>query len=183
MNISATPIDGVFVVESKKVSDQRGSFSRVFCNKELSSIFGDREVVQINLSKNRKKGSVRGMHFQLPPYAEMKLIRCVKGKVFDVAVDLRTGSKTFLKWYGIILNPEKNNMLVIPEGCAHGFQTLEDDTELLYLHTSYYEPEYERGFLFNDSAVNIKWPLACTDVSEKDKKHPIISQSNSGIDL
>ena len=178
-----TPIKGVLVIESERFLDQRGSFSRLFCDQELGSVLENRKIVQINLSKTQKEGSIRGMHFQFPPYAEMKLIRCLQGQVFDVAVDLRKNSKTFLQWYAQILSPEKNNVLVVPEGCAHGFQTLKEDAELLYLHTSYYEPKYQGGVRFDDPALNIKWPVAYTSISERDKNHSIIIKSFSGIEL
>ena len=183
MKIMTTPINGVLVIESERFSDQRGSFSRLFCDQELGLVLDNRKIVQINLSKTQKRGSIRGMHFQFPPHAEMKLIRCLKGQVFDVAVDLRKDSKTFLQWYAQILSPEKNNVLVIPEGCAHGFQTLEEDTELLYIHTSHYEPKHEGGVQFDDPILNIKWPMVYTDISERDKKHSMINKIFSGISL
>lgn len=113
----------------------------------------------------------------------MKLIRCLEGKVFDVAIDLRSGSKTFLKWYAQVLSPEKNNMMVIPEGCGHAFQTIEEDTELLYLHTAHYEPEYEGGVLFNDPSLNIEWPIVCTELSEKDRSYRLIDEKFLGVIL
>ncbi len=183
MNILETPLEGVFSLESKYFSDKRGSFSRLYCDRELAPTLKNRKIVQVNISKTVKKGSIRGMHFQLPPHAEMKLIRCIKGQIFDVAVDLRKNSKTFLQWYAQVLTPEKNNMLVVPEGCAHGFQTLEANTELLYFHTSHYESEFEGGILFDDPALNIKWPIRYTDISERDKKHPIINDEFSGIKI
>ena len=183
MKIITTPIDGVFVLENHLFMDQRGSFSRLFCDRELNSVLNKRNIVQINLSKTKKKGSIRGMHFQYPPYAEMKLVHCLKGLVFDVAVDLRKTSKTYLQWYAQKLSPEANNVMVIPEGCAHGFQTLEEETELLYLHTSYYEPDYESGVRYNDPVLKISWPENSTDISEKDQKHPVIDKDFKGIVL
>ncbi|MFK5857317.1 MAG: dTDP-4-dehydrorhamnose 3,5-epimerase family protein [Bacteroidota bacterium] len=183
MKIVKTPIDGVLVVEGERFTDHRGCFSRFFCKHELSSILGKRNIVQINYSHTQQLGSIRGMHFQFPPSAEMKLIRCLKGAAFDVAVDLRKSSKTFLQWYALLLTPETNNMLIIPEGCAHGFQTIKKDTELLYLHTSFYEPKNEGGIRFNDPVLNIKWPVECTDISEKDRKHLLIGEHYAGIVL
>lgn len=183
MKILTTPISGVLTVENTKFSDHRGSFSRLFCNLELGSILEERQIVQINHSVTSQPGSIRGMHFQVPPYAEMKLIRCIKGKIFDVAVDLRKGSKTFLKWYAQILTPENNMMFVIPEGCAHGFQTLKAGSELIYIHTAHYEPDYEGGVLFDDPFLNIKWPLEYTDISKRDREHPRIGNNFSGIVL
>jgi dTDP-4-dehydrorhamnose 3,5-epimerase len=183
MQIINTKLTGVQVVKSSRHQDNRGSFARFFCQETLEKMLSDRQIVQINHSVTVKKGAIRGMHFQYPPYAEMKLVRCLKGKVFDVAVDLRAGSETFLQWHSEELTPENNKMLVIPEGCAHGFQALEDNTELLYLHTAYYQWEFESGVFYNDSAINIKWPLACTELSEKDIKLPKIDNTYQGIRL
>ena len=123
------------------------------------------------------------MHYQNPPFAEMKLIRCLKGKVFDVALDLRRHSETFMQWHAEELSPENNKLFVIPEGCAHGFQTLEKDTELLYLHTKCYQPEHEGGVLFNDPKININWPLKPSEISARDKSHTPISPNFQGITL
>ncbi len=183
MKIVKTPIDDVLVIESERFSDHRGSFSRFFCDHELYPILGHRKIKQINHSITQQAGTIRGMHFQFPPHEEMKLIRCLKGRVFDVAVDLRKNSKTFLQWYAQILTPEKNNMFIIPEGCAHGFQNIEENTELLYLHTSLYKPKSEGGIRFDDPMLNIKWPMAYKDISKKDKEYPDITKSFSGIEL
>jgi len=181
MYIKQTAIPDVLIVETKKHEDGRGSFMRLFCQQELSTILGDREIVQINKSVTISKGAIRGMHFQYPPYAEMKLVRCLKGKIFDVAVDLRKGSLTFLQWYSEILTPENNKMMVVPEGFAHGFQSLECETEVLYLHTAEYHPESEAGVLFGDPRLNIQWPIDCTDVSNRDKKHPLLDEMFVGL--
>ncbi|MCR4343412.1 MAG: dTDP-4-dehydrorhamnose 3,5-epimerase, partial [Candidatus Scalindua sp.] len=132
-------------------------------------------------SKTKKQGAIRGMHFQYKPFAEMKLIRCLKGKVFDVAVDLRKHSSTYLSWYAEILSPENATMFIVPEGCAHGFQVLEPDSELLYLHTAFYNPEYEGGILYDDPAVGIEWPMACSEISDRDKQYALINNSFHGI--
>ncbi len=171
------------LIENSSFSDNRGVFSRIFCDRELESILQSRQIAQINLSETLKKGSIRGLHFQYPPHAEMKIIRCIKGAVFDVAVDLRQGSKTFLHWHAEILSPEKNNAMVIPEGCAHGFQTLEEHSELLYLHTAHYEPKSEASIQFDDSLLAINWPLGHTNISEKDKKHSMNIKDFPGIEL
>jgi len=123
------------------------------------------------------------MHYQNPPAAEMKLIRCLKGRIFDVALDLRKNSETFMQWHAEELSPDNNNLLVIPEGCAHGFQVLEGGSELLYLHTQRYKPEHEGGIRFDDPSINIKWPLAPADISIRDQSHPLISQEFTGIVL
>jgi dTDP-4-dehydrorhamnose 3,5-epimerase len=183
MQIINTKLAGVHVVETSRHQDNRGSFARFFCQETLKPVLENKHIVQINHSVTAKKGTIRGMHFQIPPHAEMKLVRCLKGRVFDVVLDLRAGSKTFLQWHGEELTPENNKMLVIPEGCAHGFQTLENDTELLYLHTAYYQPKSESGVLYDDVAFNIQWPLNCAGLSERDTKHPKIEMNYQGIKL
>jgi len=183
VNILSTEIEGIFVVENEIFSDHRGDFSRLFCDRELASILAHRQIVQLNLSKNRIQGCVRGMHFQNSPHAEMKMIRCLSGNIFDVAVDLRKDSKTFLKWYGMELSSDNHKMMVIPEGFAHGYQSLTQETEVLYATTSHYEPQSEGGYRFDDPAFNIDWPDECTELSEKDKQHPFITQNFSGMIL
>lgn len=183
MNIVSTIIDGVSVVETKLLSDLRGDFARLFCAKELSIILNGRHILQINQSKTKQQGAIRGMHFQCKPFAEMKLIRCLKGKVFDVAVDLRKNSNTYLSWHAEILTPENATMFVVPEGCAHGFQVLEPDSELLYLHTAFYKPEYEGGILYDDPAVGIEWPIDCSEISDRDKQYTLINNGFTAIEL
>ena len=145
LNIVETTINGVVAIENSSASDHRGSFSRLFCKQELAPILQEKQIVQINQSKTHLSGAIRGLHFQYPPYAEMKLVRCIKGKIWDVAVDLRADSPTFLQWHAEELTPSINRMIVIPEGCAHGFQVLDTNSELFYLHTEYYNPKYEGG--------------------------------------
>lgn len=183
MNILPTALPGVFIVETTPFSDHRGAFSRLYCERELAAVIGERRVVQINHSRTQAVGAVRGMHFQFPPHAEMKLVRCLKGRVFDVAVDLRAGSPTFLCWHGEELTPGNARMLVIPEGCAHGFQALEADSELLYLHTALYNREAEGGVAHDDPRLGIVWPLSATDLSERDRSHPPIAADFAGIAL
>jgi dTDP-4-dehydrorhamnose 3,5-epimerase len=168
MLLIQTGLAGVFVVESQAVSDQRGFFMRLFCGNELESILAGRQIVQINQSITKSVGAVRGMHIQNPPHAEMKFVRCLRGKAWDVAVDLRMDSPTFLKWYAVELTPGNSRMLVIPEGCAHGYQCLEENSELLYLHTAPYTPAAEGGVPYNDPKLDIRWPLPATDVSVRD---------------
>lgn len=181
MNISQTPISGLMVIETKSHFDQRGAFSRLYCQEELQETIGSRRIVQINQSRTHTVGAVRGLHFQHPPHAEMKLVRCIKGKVWDVAVDLRAGSPTFLKWHAEELSFSNARMMVIPEGFAHGFQVLEADSELLYLHTDFYKPEAEGGVAHDDPRLIIAWPLPITDLSVRDQNHPPISSSFPGI--
>jgi dTDP-4-dehydrorhamnose 3,5-epimerase len=181
MKITSTPIAGVNVIEQSYGGDNRGFFGRLFCAQELADIIGERQIVQINHSGNRKAGCVRGLHYQLPPYAEMKLIRCIKGKVWDVAVDLRTHSATYLQWFAQELSADNHKMMVIPEGCAHGFQVLDNDSELVYFHTASYHPESEGGVNLQDESLNIPWPLALQEQSERDKALPHIDSDFEGI--
>jgi dTDP-4-dehydrorhamnose 3,5-epimerase len=181
MKISDTPIAGVKIVEAAPIEDNRGSFVRWYCEKELSPLLGDRHIVQINHSRTMRTGSIRGLHFQKAPHAEMKFIRCLKGRVWDVALDLRAGSPTFLKHHAVELTPASNKMFVIPEGCAHGFQVLEEGSELLYLHTAFYEPSSEGGVHYADPRVNIAWPLPPADLSERDKAYPPLDYGFGGF--
>ncbi|MBI3898540.1 MAG: dTDP-4-dehydrorhamnose 3,5-epimerase [Gammaproteobacteria bacterium] len=181
MKILHTALPGVLVVEAVPIADDRGAFTRLYCERELASIIGDRRIVQINHSRTAKIGAVRGMHYQHPPHAEMKLVRCLKGRVWDVAVDLRAGSPTFLQWHAEELAPGNARMMVIPEGCAHGFQVLEPDSELLYLHTAFYTPEAEDGVSCNDLRLGITWPLPVADLSRRDSNHPALTPSYPGI--
>jgi len=126
-------------------------------------------------------GAIRGMHFQYPPFAEMKLIRCIRGRVLDVAVDLRTDSQTFLQWHAQELSSDNLQMMVVPEGCAHGFQVMEPDSELLYLHTAMYHKPSEGGLRYNDPQLSISWPLPVTDISHRDQSHPLLADSFPGI--
>ena len=181
MKIIGTPIDGVEIIETTPIADQRGSFARWFCAKKLEPVLKGRSIVQINHSRTAKVGSIRGMHFQKPPHGEMKFVRCIRGKVWDVALDMREGSPTFLNWHAVELTPKNGLLLAIPERCAHGFQVLEPDSELLYLHTAYYEPSSEGGVHFADPLIMIDWPLPPADVSERDSSHPPLTRSFGGI--
>jgi dTDP-4-dehydrorhamnose 3,5-epimerase len=183
MNLVQTSIPGAWVIESTAIHDNRGAFSRLFCLRECQAAVGPRTIVQINHSMTRAVGAVRGMHYQKPPHAEMKIVRCLKGRVFDVAVDLRQGSPTFLKWTAVELSPDSRRAFVIPEGCAHGFQVLEEDSELLYLHTAFYTPDAEGAVRFDDPRIGVDWPLASTDLSARDTSHPLLTEDFKGIVL
>lgn len=183
MKIIDTAIVGVQIIESTELQDERGAFSRLFCAQELAPVLGQRHVVQVNQSLTRKIGAIRGMHYQKAPRAEMKIVRCLKGRVFDVAVDLRQGSATFLQWVALELSPKKHNAVVIPEGCAHGFQVLETNSELLYLHTAYYTPACEGAIHFSDPKIGIQWPQPPTDLSARDQNHPFLNENFSGFSL
>jgi dTDP-4-dehydrorhamnose 3,5-epimerase len=181
MNIRSTPLDGLHVAETSPHHDFRGQFARLYCENELSELTDSRKIVQINYSRTSAIGAIRGMHFQVPPNAEMKLVRCLKGRVWDVAVDLRQNSPTFLHWHAEELSANNNHMLIIPEGFAHGFQVLEPDSELLYLHTAFYNPTSESGLRFDDPALNIVWPLEPMDLSSRDQNHVKIDNNFKGL--
>jgi dTDP-4-dehydrorhamnose 3,5-epimerase len=181
MKLDETSIPGVWTAESTAHEDQRGAFSRLFCSREEQAVLGSRSIVQINHSMTRRVGAVRGLHYQLPPHAEMKIVRCLRGRILDVAVDLRKGSPTFLKWTAVELAPDNRRALMIPEGCAHGFQVLEPDTELLYLHTAFYTVEAEGAVRFDDPMIGVDWPLGPTDLSDRDLNHPLLDKNFEGI--
>jgi len=182
LKIYTTPIDQLIVVQRKPLVDARGYLERMYCKDELISLLDGKEIKQINHSMTKNIGVVRGMHFQYPPNAELKVISCLRGKVFDVAVDLRFGSPTFLKWHAEILSEVNYKSMVIPEGFAHGFQTLADNCELIYFHTAQYEPESEGGVNANDPRLDIHWPCPITEQSQRDLSHPYLSNKFEGID-
>lgn len=177
IKITKLSLESTYVVEPYPFVDTRGVFSRYFCKKELKKIIQEREIVNINYSKNYKKGAVRGLHYQIPPYAEMKMPRCINGKVLDIFVDIRKNSKTFLKSDSIILSEENQKMLIIPEGFAHGIQSLEDNSQILYLSTEYFYDEYEYALNIKDPLLNIKLPITISNISEKDNQHKFLDLS------
>lgn len=181
MKIIETQIAGLKIIKSELFQDNRGEFSRFFCAKELESILNERKIAQINYSETNNLGAIRGMHYQNNPCSEMKIIRCLKGRVYDVAIDLRKNSSTFLKWHSIELTPENNLAYVIPEGFAHGFQVLEEGSQLLYLHTAFYSPNLEGAIRFDDPKINISWPINPTNLSDKDRNHAYINDQFKGI--
>lgn len=183
VKIKPTHINDLKIVESDVHSDTRGTFTRLFCEQELLQNLEHRRIVQINQSCTNALGAVRGLHFQLLPNAEMKLVRCLKGKVWDVAVDLRPDSSTYLQWHAEVLSPTNALMMLIPEGFAHGFQVLEAGSELLYLHTASYSPGSERGLRYDDPRLKISWPIKVTDLSLRDACHPLIDVSFQGVIL
>jgi dTDP-4-dehydrorhamnose 3,5-epimerase len=181
--VRPTRLAGALVVEGARRSDARGWFERLFCEEQLSKILQGRRIVQVNQSNTATAGAARGLHFQHRPHAEMKLVRCLRGRAWDVAVDLRAGSATFLSWHAEELSPESGKMFVIPEGFAHGFQALERDTELLYLHTAGYAPAAEAGLHCQDPALGIDWPLPVQELSERDRSHRLIDRDFKGVEL
>ncbi|OBH66132.1 dTDP-4-dehydrorhamnose 3,5-epimerase [Mycobacterium colombiense] len=183
MKILDTPLAGLKIAQSVPHRDTRGAFTRLFCAEELEPVLGKRQIVQINHSRTSSVGGVRGMHFQHPPHAEMKMIRCLRGRVVDVAVDVRAGSATFLQWYAQELAQDDAQMLIIPEGFAHGFQVLEPESELLYLHTAFYNPSSEGGLRHDDPRLAITWPLPPQDLSPRDLSHPLLGADFTGVAL
>jgi dTDP-4-dehydrorhamnose 3,5-epimerase len=176
-----TPLAGLAVVQRHVRDDTRGFFSRFYCADELAAAGFALPVVQINHTRTLRRGAVRGLHFQRPPHAEDKFVSCLRGEVFDVAVDLRRGSPTFLRWHAEVLSADNRASLMIPQGFAHGFQTLTDDCELLYLHSHAYEPEVEGALHVNDPALAIAWPLPITEISDRDAAHAPITPAFSGL--
>lgn len=172
MIFTETILKGAFVIEIKKLEDDRGFFGRSWCANEMKEHGLNANICQANTSLSKTKGTLRGMHYQLDPYQETKLIRCTHGSIYDVIIDLRPDSPTYKQWFGIELSREKYNMLYVPEDFAHGFVTLEDDVEVTYLVTQFYTPGAEAGIRWNDPDFNIKWPLEPKVISEKDKNHP-----------
>ncbi|MEO5626959.1 MAG: dTDP-4-dehydrorhamnose 3,5-epimerase [Dokdonella sp.] len=181
MKLNPTRLSGLNVIETTPVGDARGCFVRVFCEDELAALRPGLHFQQINLSTTFARGTVRGMHFQRPPYAETKLIRCLRGRVFDVAVDVRAGSPTFLQWQGLELDADSHQQIFIPEGFAHGFQALTDDAQLLYLHTSRWSSAHEVTLRHDDPALDIAWPLPATQVADKDRLAPLLDAAFAGI--
>jgi dTDP-4-dehydrorhamnose 3,5-epimerase len=179
----STPLPGLQCVERLLLEDHRGYLSRLFCAEEFSAAGFAMSVAQINHTLTRSPGTVRGLHFQLPPFAEMKLVTCIRGRVFDVAVDLRAGSPSFLRWHGEILSPDNRRALAIPQGFAHGFQALELDCELLYLHSAPYSSDAERALNPCDPRLAIHWPLPTVNLSERDRKHAMLTEEFKGIVL
>ncbi len=181
MIFTPTQLKGVFIIDLQPVGDSRGWFSRTYCKNEFAAIGHDKEWVQLNHSFTSKKGTVRGMHYQLPPFSEIKMVRCIAGAVLDVVIDLRKGSPTFLQWTGVELSAENKKMIYIPEGFAHGFQCLTDNCELLYHHSAFYTPGAEGGIRYNDPLIGINWPLELTEISDRDKAHPFLDKNFKGI--
>jgi dTDP-4-dehydrorhamnose 3,5-epimerase len=181
MNIRPTALGGLLVVEPAELKDERGSFSRLYCDEALAGAFPGPRIAQVNLSKTHRRGSIRGMHFQRPPMAEAKLVRCLRGRVFDVVVDVREGSSTFLHWHGEELAADSGRQLLIPPGCAHGFQTLDDEVEMLYLHSVPWSREHEGRLRYDDPRLAIAWPLPVSCVSPADRSAAALTEDFTGV--
>jgi dTDP-4-dehydrorhamnose 3,5-epimerase len=171
MIVTETDIERLKINDIEPHRDNRGFFARAFCKEEFAKNNLESEIIQCNLSHNIQKGTLRGMHYQIPPHEEIKMVRCTKGTIFDVAVDLRENSPTYLKWRGFEIRADNYSMLYIPRGCAHGYQTLEDDTTVFYMVTEPFHPESERGIRWNDPTITIKWPLPVSFISDKDNNY------------
>lgn len=183
MKFSETKLKGAFIIEPDLIEDERGFFARVFCRKEMESHGLNSDIVQCNISFNKTKGTLRGMHYQIEPHAEAKLVRCTAGAIYDVIVDLRRESSTFQQWLAVELSADSHKTLYIPEGCAHGFQTLTDNAEIFYQHAAEHSPDHACGILFDDPSLKIVWPLPVSIISAKDQSYPPIDQRFRGIDL
>ena len=172
MIFSTTNLSGVYVIELEPRADERGFFARSWCEREFAAHGLSAEIAQINVGFSARRGTVRGMHYQVAPRAEAKTVRCTRGAIYDVAVDLRPGSSTYKGWVGLELTAQNRRTLYIPEGCAHGYQTLADDTEMCYQTSQPYTPECTRGVRYDDAAFRISWPVAVTSVSHADRSWP-----------
>lgn len=175
MLFTETPLKGAFVVDLEAFEDPRGRFARWFCAREFEAHGISSRVAQCNLSVNYKAGTLRGMHFQRPPGAEQKLVRCTRGAIYDVIVDLRPDSPTFRQHFAVELSMANGRALVIPELFAHGFQTLADDTDVIYVMSEFYQPEYADGLRFDDPSLGLSWPLPVTEINDKDRCWPLLA--------
>ncbi|MGH9400498.1 MAG: dTDP-4-dehydrorhamnose 3,5-epimerase [Terriglobia bacterium] len=171
MIFQETKLKGTFEIHLEPRTDERGSFARSWCQKEFESNKLNPKLAQCNISFNSRKGTLRGMHYQEPPYAEAKVVRCTTGAIYDVVLDLRPHSPTFKDWVALVLTAERRNMIYVPEGCAHGFLTLEDNTEVFYQMSEFYNPESARGFRWDDPAFQISWPEKVEMISERDRSY------------
>jgi dTDP-4-dehydrorhamnose 3,5-epimerase len=176
-------LKGAYLIDLEKRSDDRGFFARLFCEREFQEIGLEAQFVQVNNSLSTERGTLRGMHYQLPPFGEVKVVRCVRGSFFDVIVDLRPKSPTYKKWFGAELTAENRTMMYVPAGFAHGFLTTSDDAEAFYLVSTPYAQEAERGMRYNDPAIGIQWPFEPIVVSAKDAAHPDFSEEHHLNDL
>ena len=180
-NLTDLPLSGLKLIQRQRLGDRRGFLSRLFCAEDLATAGWVKPIAQINHTYTAKCGTVRGLHFQYPPHAEMKSVQCLRGEVFDVAVDLRRGSPTFLHWHAEVLSGDNHRTLIIPEGFAHGFQTLTDNCEMLYFHTTGYCKEAEGGLHVLDPRLDIQWPLPTIGLSQRDTVHSWIGDVFQGV--
>ena len=181
LSVTSTPLAGLRLVQRERIGDARGFLARVFCGDELRDAGWVKPIAQVNHTFTARRGTVRGLHFQHPPHTEMKLVTCLRGEVWDVAVDLRQGSPTLLQWHAATLSAENGHALLIPEGFAHGFQALSDDVEMLYCHSCAYTSGAESGLNPRDVRLAIGWPLAINDISQRDAEHAAIDGDFKGV--
>lgn len=177
MLFNQTKLPGAYLIDLEKKGDERGFFARVFCTKEFDQLGLEKTFIQVNNSLSAEKGTLRGIHYQLSPKSEVKLVRCIRGSLFDVIIDLRPKSATFGQWFGAELSAENRRMMYVPRGFGHAFLTLEDNTEALYMVSESYAPELERGIRWNDPKFSINWPMKPQVISDKDKNHPDFSEA------
>ena len=182
LKVTDLPLGGLKCIERNRVGDRRGFLSRLFCSEELAACW-HKPIAQVNHAYTARRGAVRGMHYQVPPQAEVKLVSCIRGEAWDVAVDLRAGSPTFLEWYAMRLSRDNGCALLIPEGFAHGFQALTDDVELLYCHSAVYSAEDEAALSPKDPRLAITWPLDISELSACDAGHPMLHDEFAGVVL
>ncbi|MBB1077128.1 dTDP-4-dehydrorhamnose 3,5-epimerase family protein [Rhodoferax sp. 4810] len=181
--VTDLPLAGLKLIERQRLGDSRGFLSRLFCAQELTAAGWQKPIAQINHTHTTQRGTVRGMHYQQPPHAEMKLVTCIQGEVWDVAIDLRAGSPTFLHWHAELLSADNHHAMLIPEGFAHGFQTLSEHVALLYCHTAPHNSAAEAALSAQDPRLAIQWPIAITELSAKDANHPLIDAQFTGVSL
>ena len=182
MKFIGAKLQGAFIITPDFIEDERGFFTRTFCRREFEKQGLNPNLVQCNISFNKKKGTLRGMHYQIAPSAEAKLVRCAAGRIYDVIIDLRPESPTFRQWLAEVLSADDHRMLYIPEGFAHGFQTLTDNTELIYQHSAFYSPEDARGLRFDDPVLGIAWPLPVSIISPRDQSYDLIDANLKGTE-
>lgn len=181
LQVVDTPISGLRRIVSLRLGDHRGHLARIFCSQELEEVGWSEPVAQANITLTQRQGTVRGLHFQHPPHAEIKMVRCLRGEVWDVVVDIRRGSPTFLQWHAEVLSADNLMALLIPQGCAHGFQTLTNDAEMMYFHSAAHEPAHEDGLSALDPSLAIPWPLPIIGMSNRDRAFPPMSPDFEGI--
>lgn len=181
LSFAETPLAGLRVMRRTPLRDDRGLLERLYCAEELAPVLAGRTINQINRTLTLRRGTVRGMHFQRPPASELKLVTCLQGEVFDVAVDVRDGSPTFLRWHAALLSPDNFQTMIIPEGFAHGFQALTDNCELLYFHSASYSPESEGALNARDPRLRIDWPLEISEMSLRDASHCFVTSDFRGV--
>ncbi len=180
-DIIETPLQGLKIIQRKPLGDSRGYLERLFCQADCADLLNGKTISQINHTLTSTTGTIRGMHFQLPPFSETKFVQCLKGDVYDVAVDVRADSPTFLRWYAEILSAANHKTFLIPEGFAHGFQTLTEDCEMLYFHTSPFNSNADAALNALDPMLAIQWPLPVTEQSTRDKEHSMITSDFQGV--